>query len=338
VSGSYAIPGAYAIALVGSSAYAVFVFAKHVWPKLVGVRAVMRVRETLAFVIPITLNDLASRSFKAFNVGVFAVFRTTVDVSIFDVAIKLTGVAYFFSGSLVGAFRPRIAALLARGETDALSAEARVYTRWILTFALLPFGLMITFPADILGLLGPQFVPAATTLRILCVALLIGQAAGPLMALLVMSGRSRQSVYCLALGGACYVVLSLQTVPRLGTVGAALSMLVTILLFVPTASFYVQRQLGIRLYGWRMVKPVAAAAVAVAVAYAVSLALPEATPAAESHLVRIVRALALIGVYAGTYVGILLKLGIEPEERAVLAEAGGLLGKLGATVARLARR
>src|SRR4029078_1966961 len=65
VSGYYAIPGAYAIALVVSSLFAIFIFAKNVWPTLVGVKATMRVKETLAFISPGKVNDLATRSLKA---------------------------------------------------------------------------------------------------------------------------------------------------------------------------------------------------------------------------------------------------------------------------------
>lgn len=328
VSGYYAIPAAYAIALVLSSIYALGVFIRHVWPMIAGVKAVMRVRETLAFVVPLTLNDLATKSFRAFNIGVFAVYRTAVDVSIFNVALKLTGVAYFFSGSLMGAFRPRIAALIAQGQIDVLSAETRVYTRWILTFALIPYGLMIFFPADVLGVLGSQFVPAAPTLRILCIALLIGQAAGPLMALLVMSGRARQSVYCLIGAASCYTILALQAVPAYGTVGAAFSGLVTVLLFVPIVSTYVQRSLKIRLYGRRMLKPIAAMAVALAVGYLVSIALPTVSPEEGRHVMRFVRTVTIVTVVVGGYVALLIKLGIEPEERAVLEQASGPLVKI----------
>jgi O-antigen/teichoic acid export membrane protein len=291
----------------------------------------------LAFVIPITLSDLASRSFRTFNIGVFAIYRTAVDVSIFNVALKLTGVVFFFSGSLMGAFRPRIAALLATGDTETLSAETRVFTRWILTFALFPYGLMILFPADVLGLLGPQFVPAAATLRILCVGLLVAQAAGPLMALLVMSGRSRQSVYFLASGGLCYTLLALKAVPAYGTEGAALSGLATILLFVPGLSIYIQRTLKIRLYGRRMLKPLFAAAVALSLGYVVSLVLPTISPEEGRHVVRIGRALTIVAVVAGSYLAMLVRLGIEPEEREILSNIRGPLSKIFRKVSKLLR-
>ncbi len=336
-SGYYAIPGAYAIALVVSSVVALLIFLKNVWPRIAGVRAVLRVKETLAFVIPITLNDLATRSFRTFNIVVFAVYRTPSDVSIFNVTLKLTGVAMFFSGSLMGAFRPRIAALIAQGRNDVLSTETRVYTRWILTFALLPYGLMITFPVDMLGLLGPQFVPAALTLRILCVGLLIGQGAGPLMALLVMSGRSRQSVYFLAGAASLYTLLALQMVPRYGTVGAAISGLTTILIVGPIVSTYVQRSLKIRIYGKRMWKPVAAAVVAFGVAYLFSLVLPSVQFEQASHIMRIARTVPIIGVVVLTYVAMLVKLGIEPEEKAVLEPVLAPLLKIRRKLRRLVR-
>lgn len=328
VSGYYALPGAYAIALVVSSLFGVVIFAKSVLPTLAGVRPVLRVRETLAFVIPITLNDLATRSFRTFNIAIFAVYRTAFDVSIFSVALKLTGVAFLFSSALMGAFRPRISALLAQGRNDVLSAEARVYTRWILTFSLYFYGLMIAFPADMLGLLGPQFVPAASTLRILCVGLLIGQSAGPLMALLMMSGRSRQSVYFIAAGATCYTALAMQMIPWRGTEGAALSAVATIFVFAPVVSTYVQRTLQIRLYDRRMLKPLGAIATALALGFAVSLAVPAVSAEDGHHLLRIARAGAIGTVVGVAYLAILVRLGIEAEERELLGHAGGRFAKI----------
>jgi O-antigen/teichoic acid export membrane protein len=318
---------AYANALVVSSVFGLYIFLKKVWPRIRGVRAVMNVREVLAFVIPITLNDLATRSFRTFNIAIFAVYRSAIDVSIFNVALKLTGVVFFFSGSLMSAFRPRISALLATGRNDLLSLEIRVFTRWILTFALLPFGLMIVFPADVLGLLGPQFLPAASTVRILCVGLLIAQAAGPLMTLLVMSGRSKQSVGFLALGAITYTTLSILTVPRYGTEGAAWSGLATIAFYAPIISVYVQRTLEIKLYGRRLVKPILAAIAAFSIGWLVSQALPSVAPDGP-QFVRIGRSAAIIAVVAGGYVALLVKLGIEPEERAILANLRNPFAKL----------
>ena len=49
------------------------------------------------------------------------------------------------------------------------------------------------------------------------------------------------------------------------------------------------------------------------------------------------RGIVICGVYAGIYVGLLVKLGIEPEERAVLAGAGGKFGRVAKRLARFVR-
>jgi O-antigen/teichoic acid export membrane protein len=323
VSGYVALPFAYLAALVFSSLFALAVFSRHVWSLIATVRAEYRVKETLAFVVPVTLNDLGTRSFRTFNIAVFAAYRTAVEVSLFSIALKLTSVVFLFSNALIGAFRPRISALLAERRTAELSAETRIYNLWILTFAALPYGLMLAFPADILAALGPQFVAAAPPMRIMCVGLLLAQGAGPLFALLLMSGRSKQALYFIAAAASVYTLAALQAVPRYGMVGAAACAVACVYVFVPIVSLYVGRALGISMYGRAMLKPIAAICIAVAAGSVVWLVLPSAPPEVAGQFLRIGRAVALVGVTAAVYVAVLAKLGYAQEEKALIA---GLLG------------
>ena len=320
-----ALPASYLIALVASSLFAIALFYRQFWPRLASARAIYRVRETLAFTVPVTLNDLATRSFRSLNIFLLAPFFSSTQLGIFSVALKLTSIVFFFSGSLTGAFRPRIARLIAQGRTEELGAETRAYNRWILTFALLPCGLLVLFPEPILNVLGSQYLPVASALRIMVAGLLIAQAAGPLMALLVMSGRTKPPLVFFLVGGSTYTTLALQVVPRYGVEGAAATAVGVILVFVPALSIYVQHALGIRLYGRATWKPLAAGAVAFAAGYAVSLVAPD---------VRLVDAALIVGTTSAVYAGMLWALGAEPEERALLDELLGSLGKLARKVKR----
>jgi O-antigen/teichoic acid export membrane protein len=327
-SGYVALPSAYLAALIFSSLFALLVFSRQAWTLVAKVPAEYRIKETLAFAVPVTINDLATRSFRTFNVAVFALYRTSVEVSLISIAFKLTSVVFFFSNALIGAFRPRISALLAQGKNDELSRETRIYNRWILTFAALPYGLMMAFPETLLGAIGPQFVQAAAPMRIFCVGLLLAQGAGPLMALLLMSGRSKQALYFLVAASATYTLTALQVVPRYGTVGAAVCAVIVIYLFVPTVSVYIQRAMRIRIYGRAMFKPLIAIVVAIGVASLVSLALPS-TPIEEAgHVLRIGRALVLVVVTGAVYIAALVKLGVEAEERELLEFLIGPLMKI----------
>jgi O-antigen/teichoic acid export membrane protein len=326
--GLRALPYSYLIALVASSLFAIALFAHEFWPRLAGARAEYRVRETLAFTIPVTLNDLASRSFRSAIVFLLAPFLTSAELGIFGVALKLTGVVFFFSGSLTSAFRPRISKLLAQGRTHALELETRAYNRWILTFALLPYGLLILFPEPILNVLGSQYLPVAQPLRIFCVGLLAAQASGPLMALLLMSGRSRPPLYFLIVCGTIYAALALWVTPRYGVVGASAAATATILVSLPALSAYTQLALGIRIYGRATWKPLAAGCVAFAVGYLVSRVAPP---------IRGLDALLIAGSTTAVYAGVLARLGAEAEERRLLVELLGPLGKIAKKARKLLR-
>ncbi len=310
VTGPIALPAAYLVALVASSVYAGIVFRSRVWPQLAQVRARIRVRETLGFAVPVMLTDLFTRGFRSFNTFLFAVFRTSTDVGLFDIAIKLSGVALFFSGALMTAFRPRIAALLAEKRIAELSSETQCYTRWILSVAILPLGLLILMPAPILGVMSGAFVGAATAVRILSCGLLVAQAAGPLVALLLMSGRSRQVLGIIVGGASLYTLASLYAIPNYGIDGAAAAATGTVLLVVPVLSVHVQRTLGVRIYDWALWKPLVAASVAYSVALLLS------TACGTGGLGSVV----MVGSVATTvYVGALVAFGAERDDHVVLA-------------------
>ena len=126
--------------------------------------------------------------------------------------------------------------------------------------------------------------------------------------------------------------------PEYGTVGAAMCGLVTVLMLVPVMSIYVQRALKIRLYGRRMLKPVFAMAIALSVGLLVSRLLPDTSADEGRHLLQIVRTAVIAAVVVGGYVALLVRLGIEPEERAILEEAAGPLLKIRRKVRRMFAR
>ncbi len=318
VSGPVALPAAYFAAIAVSTAYAGAVFVSRIWPQLAPVRARYDMRETLAFAFPVMVTDLFSRGLRSFNTFLFAVFRTAPEVGLFDIALKLAGVVFFFSSALVTAFRPRIAALLAEERLADLARETQAYTRWILSFAILPFGLLILFPEAILGAVGAEFLAAATGVRILSCGLLVAQSAGPLAALLLMSGRSRQVLYAVVGAASVYTAASCYAIPAYGIDGAATAATVTILLAVPTISIYVQRTVGIRTHGTAIWKPIVAAIVALPAAVGVSMVLPSGGMAA---LVAIAATAAVI------YLAILIALGIEAHDRALLSAVACVLQK-----------
>lgn len=325
VPGLIAIPLAYLCALIVSTVVAAVPF-RIAWKKLRNIRPEYHVRETLAYIAPVMLNDLATRSFRSVNVFLLALFLTTEDIGVFSVALKITAIVFFFSGSLNAAFRPRIAELVAAGRLDRLSAELKATNRWVVTFALYFCGILIVFPDLILGAIGPQFLPVAHAVRILCVGLLVAQGAGALMAILQMSGHSRPALYLVVLASALYLMLALYLMPLYGVVGAATAATTTILLLIPSFAVFVQWRVGVSLYSWRLWKPIVAATAGFGVGYAVSRVVPA---------IRFVDTAIVLTSVALVYGGVLLALRIDPGDRALLSELLSPLKKIAKKLGRL---
>lgn len=317
-SGAFALPAAYFVALGASTVFAGARFAGRVWPELSAARSQFDLRETLSFAFPVMLTDLFSRGLRSLNTFLFAAFRTAPEVGIFDIAIKLCGVAFFFTSSLVTAFRPRIAGLIAQERLDDLSRETQAYTRWIFSFAILPLGFLIVFPDLVLELASPDFVYAATGVRILACGVLVAQSGGPLAALLLMSGRSKQVLYAMVSAASVYTIASIQTIPTYGIDGAAAAATGTVLLAVPIAAVYVRRTVGVSTHGPAIWKPILAAIVAFAVAIAIST-LIQAGP----RFTVVVLAAVATCIYAGA----LLAFGVDPHDRELLGSIAGVLAR-----------
>jgi O-antigen/teichoic acid export membrane protein len=179
--------------------------------------------------------------------------------------------------------------------------------------------LLVCFPEQFLRALDPEFVAAATAVRVLSCGLLVSQAAGPLGALLVMSGRPKQALYFVVAGASAFTLLSLYAIPAYGLVGVAASATAVAIVLVPCISAYVRRTVGVGIYGRALWKPAAAAVVALAVASAVAAFVPAW---------RAIDAAAIACAATAVYVALLAAFGVEPEERAVLADLHGVLGKL----------
>ena len=85
------------------------------------------------------------------------------------------------------------------------------------------------------------------------------------------------------------------------------------------------------------IKPIFAALVAFGVGALVALALPSVAGDHAGHLQRIARTVPIVLVVAAVYAGMLWKLGIEAEERAVLAPVFAPLAKIRRKLGKLIR-
>lgn len=236
------------------------------------------------------------------------ILRGPSDVGLYQVATRLTLLVTTVIAPIGNAFAPRIADLYRRGEHEMLHRAYTAVTSWIFRLALPAAVMLIVFARPLLALFGPEFVAGAQVTVVLTLGQLINASTGPCGLMLVMSGRPSIQMVANAFTLALNVGLNLYLIPRYGVVGAASAWAVsiaTINIVRVVAVWVTLHMLPLEL---ALAKGCAAAVVAFGSALLVR------------HFVvgpgEIIVGAAVIAI---TYFLTLVALGIDPEDRAILA-------------------
>jgi O-antigen/teichoic acid export membrane protein len=171
--------------------------------------------------------------------------------------IELTALSYWYSGqslamlnvalrvaSLVSlplliinlAAAPRYAALYATGELGRLRSLVIKITVLSGLCGLLAAALLLIDGIAILRIFGPAFIAANLSLRIVLIGQVANVVSGPVMFLLMMSGRERAGLTCVSVAVLMDLAMVNLLVPRYGLTGAAISNAIAVCVMNGTAA------------------------------------------------------------------------------------------------------
>ena len=210
-----------------------------------------------------SLRDLAREywSFTAVRgvAGIMDILLTWLDVifvaalvSPAEAAVYAAASRFITSGTLVLqalrlAVAPEISASLARRDFARVSELYRVASQWVVTTSWPLYLVMAVFAAPVLGIFGTDYRQGATSMTVLCVAMLVNLAAGNVGTVLLMGGKSQWVLADKAASLTVNITLNLLLVPRLGITGAAIAWAATIVL--DSALAFSQVRWGMRIGG-----------------------------------------------------------------------------------------
>jgi O-antigen/teichoic acid export membrane protein len=269
--------------------------------------AVYEIREIFGFSMVSWFSALAATGLIWVGTLVLGAMEGQGEVGSFNVATRLVMLAVFVMAPINAAFTPHMAHLFHTGQTAEAARAYGSATRWILTLSMPAFIVLIVFPRQLLGYFGESYSTAAAVTVILALGQLVSAASGPCGTVLNMSGRVRltmiDNVAALALNLALNVVL----IPTYGIVGAA----------VAWSASLVVANLAKVLQARYVVGVVAAGA---GIGRILLASLPAAGAAAlltqwVDDWVAVVVAAA--PVVAAVFFGVLIGLGVEPDDRAL---------------------
>lgn len=146
------------------------------------------------------------------------------DVGFFRVAATGAGLVAFGLTSVNMALAPQVARLYSAGDLQKLQRVITVSTRAVLIISL-PVALVLILWGDVLIKLvfGAEYIPAATSLAILCIGQLVNTSCGSVALILNMTGHDKETAKSIVAAMAINVSLSLLLVPLYGLNGAAVS-------------------------------------------------------------------------------------------------------------------
>jgi O-antigen/teichoic acid export membrane protein len=159
---------------------------------------------------------------------VLAHYGTARQVGIYGLVVALLAPVSQLTVAVSQAFTPRIAGTHRRGDRAGLAEMLQRVSYWNLAVALPILGSMVVLREPLLALFGPGYEVGATALVLLAVGQLVLNAAGPLTAVINLSGHPRVTLFDNALVFGANFALCTILVPRFGMEGAATSTLIAL--------------------------------------------------------------------------------------------------------------
>ncbi len=246
-------------------------------------------------------------------------FRPIEEVGIYQAAAQISIVFIMVLGSVNSIFSPMIADKYHRNESDRLHELYRVSTKWSL-YAILPlFGLILVVPEELLAVFGSDYRAGALTLQIIGVGQLVNVATGAIGLLLSLAGYERTWLKICALFLGLNLLLNLLLVPSFGIIGAASASAITVAGMHSSGLYFVRKELGFWPYDRRHLKGLLAflASMLAVLPLRDIVQLPDLQLALFHALVA--------GV---VFLGVLLALGLQPEDKEVINSLKRVAGKL----------
>ncbi len=271
-------------------------------------------RQIFGFAFPLWVSGLL----RQFRVNIQNVLvgslGSVAGVGVLSVANRVNDVATLGSKSVYIASRPLMAQLHDRGDRDALRGLYTATTRWSLAVNIPLFLGMVLYPGPLLQVFGEDYARGATALVLVACAQMIAAGTGTCQGMLDMTGHTRVKLAntvawtVLLIGGGVFAI------PRWGVVGAAASTLLAMGVVNIASVLEVWFLERLQPYDRSSVKPLAAGALTAVGGIVLRAVLP---------VEGLIGALAQGAVLTAAYLGLLLAMGLEPQDRIIVDRVMG---------------
>jgi O-antigen/teichoic acid export membrane protein len=185
------------------------------------------------------------------------VFKSSSEIALYNAALPTSKLIQAFLGALLFIYMPVATSLFSRGLLPEMKKVYVIVSKWVL-FLTVPLFVVLFCNAEILFqfLYGYKYLEAVLPFRIIAAGYLLHIAFGPNGGALIAIGKTRVMMVTTVVTALTNLTANLFLIPRLGMEGAAISMLITLIVAAMVRGTALYKLSGIHPLEWNYVKPV----------------------------------------------------------------------------------
>jgi O-antigen/teichoic acid export membrane protein len=207
------------------------------------------------YILSVSTPMLISGSLSVFlgliDITILGILKTSSEVGIYSVAVKLSSVAMMALVAINTIAAPKFAEFWGKGDKKGLTKIAQQSTKLIFWTSLPVLLVFLIFPSSILEIFGPGFKVGAIALIMLTIGQFINAISGSVGYILAMTGFQVFLQNGMIASIIINIILNLLLVPKYGINGAAFASMITLIFWNIIFSMKVKSILG----EWIFYKP-----------------------------------------------------------------------------------
>lgn len=250
------------INLVVMALAAWFVLKRSYFNKVKKVLSGVEIHKLWEYNIPIYAGIFANTAFRLSPIFIMGYFLENAEIGVFNVSYKVGALVLFSMSAFQTIFMPTISALFAKNDKQTISDLFKTVTKWIFTFSLIFFFIILAYEEPILKIFGEEFTSGTVVLILIMGGELVNASTGLVGAIILMSGRSGVMLVNSLIQFVMIVALAWWLTPIYGSVGTAIAYAfsITIMNFVRIVELYHFEKM--HPYKFSTLKPMLASSVA----------------------------------------------------------------------------
>ncbi len=201
------------------------------------------------FSAPRALSRIFSVALQRFDIVIVGAIRGPADAAIYAAATRFPILGLMFVQAIQQVMAPRISQFLTLNDRERAQTLYRTTTTWLTLVSWPIYLVSVSFAPLLLGVFGEGYSEASDVVVVLCLAMLVATACGPVDSVLLMGGRSVLSLLNTVLALCVTVGLDLLLIPEYGVMGAAVGWTVGILINNLLPLWQVHRTLSLNPFG-----------------------------------------------------------------------------------------